>query len=415
MSGITLNTIAQKIAAYGGKPNTVEEKELEKAGFKGEKKQEALKCDTDGEKGLSLDEFLKFLGAQTGPYVISTPEGDYRVSDGKIEEQPSQPEGGEKAGPAEEVNEKASPVIEGPLDKAFRILQELSPHTTINKAEFMKWCAKWFKDGELCVDDGDFKEGLAQLLTLDEDDITDGALDAIFGNHDGKLNDEDMLTQEQFLERMQIAKKVFSVRSKFGENFAGFLRRKKIYFVNMTELAKGFSNNQMLLRILMSHDACQELKEKYLEAAGEAYVWLAETDEEKRDRQFAVNELKQLLEKVPPANPEEIAEQAAKLGELEELLFYAYLSDFERTCIQKEIEIEEDIDFGKPNIMDAFVKGIFGGNFILSNYSILPQEEDGDYADDKITEELILELGKKGLPPLHPEDNAAPEVDSEGA
>ncbi len=393
MSAVNLNTIAQSIATFTGESQTVEQKDLKKAGLNGKQQAQALKYDINN-NGLSPEEFVNYLNAQTTPYVITSPDGKYQIKNGKITKL--------RAG------EDAIPSLLSLAEEIVLILQDLAPHTNINLKNYKNWHAKWFKKGEkkgvLRLDGGDFKESLAKLigpLHIEESDITDAAIDAIFGNHDGKLDKNDLLTKKQFLERLKIAKKVFAVKKQLGETFAGFLQRKQIYFVSMPLLKKSFLSNQIMYLVLRSSTAKDRLKKHFLEIAGNAYIQLGKNDKEKSECQSKVQEIREALEEgtIDPTKLE-IPE------ELQEILLYTYMADFERTCIQKDITIDEDIQWQDPKIMDAFVRGIFGGNFILGLDTILPQDEDGDFDETEITQEMIMKLGQRQLP--LPEQTAIP-------
>ncbi|MEE8638747.1 MAG: hypothetical protein V3T21_06895 [Candidatus Margulisiibacteriota bacterium] len=349
---------AGKVAGLSGDPDTIEKEDLRKTGLAQDKITEALTFDGNRD-GLAPEEFLDFIHAQANPFTLEVNGRSYRVQNGKIE-------------PSDAYINKI-------IIKLNQLLRSSGKRIHAGRIGDYEGFMEWFKgilnknNGRIVIDD-DFREEFARQLRIPEKDITEAALDALFGDQNGELDEEDIISVPLFMERLDLAIKFFAVRKQLGEGFVGFLRRKRIAILNFGELQKRSAQYNVFYAIMQNRVAYDEFKNRYLGLAGEAWKDLARIEgraDQYQERAEIITKIWKGDKKIPQ--------------ELQELLFFTYLTDFEISCLKSEIKIDGDINWKDPKVLDDFVKGVLM-NFVLGRD--LPEGE------DEITEEIIHQVAK---------------------
>ncbi|MBU0672810.1 MAG: hypothetical protein KJ732_07280 [Candidatus Margulisbacteria bacterium] len=274
-----------------------------------------------------------------------------------------------------------------PAQQEYDLLCQIAPRNAHpNEGDYMEWRESVIgEDGKIDVNSSAFRSGLARLLSMDVDDVEDAPLDAIFGNQDGNLNGHDELTPEQFLGRLQIASRYFLTRGaqEGQDSFATFLQNRQIYFIDGSSLTSAPDSRFVLVldHLLLTDSSPAGLSDfrNNMQAAGNAWIESAGQDPEVRDeRERTVRRILGNIDEAESLADVFDGEDAEDANQLKELLFYAYMSRFEAHCRTSEIDIDNDIDWNNPQVINAFVNGIFT-DFILRRENTVPQEGEIDH------------------------------------
>src|SRR3989338_2385870 len=294
----------------------------------------------------------------------------------------------------------------------------------------------WFaedRDGdgqpEVDINSGEFETGLAALLGVGESEINDAPLDAIFGNQDGRLNGDDLLTAEEFIARLEIAVRYFEVSSRTsgGQRFSTFLRNDTVVFVNTSVLSgglDGFEFNSLLERLLQNPEnydytaALNRLKDMW-GAAGSAWVELEE-GLAAEDRQTINEDVMYNLGILCDEEASDSGKAAAaaallatlnEQGDIGELLFFAYISTLETDLVQHRNDIEGSIDWEDPTLRSDFMTGLFTDYVLLSTGELERNDSiDAEYIQGRAEVNSRIWNSINGTGPSSPDDALVPVV-----
>jgi len=300
------------------------------------------------------------------------------------------------------------------LDDPFYLLHQMAqPSVTISEPQYNTWIAECLEEGNGRIDlnSSTFRNGLADLLHVRHGDVEDEAVDAIFGNQDGRLDDADNIDMEQFLERLQFAHTFFEARRGSGSSagFGAFLGRENVNVIDFTVPSLYAASNSYFMNLINdildnnnSESTDRDQVETLLRAAGNAWAERAETDQIEQDRRQAVDQLLSNFDQVHSMSDIwralGMASDTEAQAEFGQLLCYGLISRLESQYVRTEVEFDDDISWNDPQVRDCFVRGLLA-NFITNEH--MPEHgetiDQGDIIDfaqqHGITPESVAQTG----------------------
>src|SRR3989339_1378770 len=121
----------------------------------------------------------------------------------------STPSAAEAPAQPEEADQQYSPAVR----REYELLRQLvGTDHSFSLAEYAEWREECLEeDGAFHVNSRQFRHGLSVVLGFRDRDVHGGPLDAIFGNQDGRLNGQDVLSVDQFGGCLDLARSFFGV------------------------------------------------------------------------------------------------------------------------------------------------------------------------------------------------------------
>ena len=296
-----------------------------------------------------------------GPTLRLTPPGVEKPSGGHAPQAPSQTTPGPQA-PAPfrngndvpKANGKMYAVPDGAEDSLYEKITNLFEDlfgrvlTSAGKAGIRQLIrASMREDGSIAID-GDFLDRLAEVTGRSSREITEKAIDAMWGNGNGSLGEDDSFADlAEFIRRTEELVPIFAVKAEAGESIYDFMRSNNIVFVPESRAGKIFKKTIDFAELYNRKDrlflSCLQYASRgYLRSMSRIKGEDAATAAQKElDRIVKDGDWKSL--------PDEFAT----------LLFVAYKTTFDFHLKDKDIDFDSEVDLRQPDHLALFMRGIF--------------------------------------------------------